>query len=71
MTKIQTYLDVSLSAVEDIGNFAFNCISTLVYLEHSRKAQCDTLQFLSCTNKNMSILYFQVGMPLAFVQNIF
>ena len=28
MTKIQTYLDVSLSAVEDIGNIAFDSIST-------------------------------------------
>ncbi len=28
MTKIQIYSDVSLSAVEDIGNIVFNRIST-------------------------------------------
>jgi len=56
MTKIQRYSDVSLSAVEDIENIVFNCISTLVYLEHSRKAQCDTLLFLSCTkNEKLTI----------------
>jgi hypothetical protein len=37
MTKIQIYSDVSLSAVEDIGNIVFNRISILVYLEHYRK----------------------------------
>ncbi len=51
MTKIQIYSDVSLSAVEDIESIVFNNISTVVYLEPSRKAQCDTLQFLSCNKK--------------------
>jgi len=30
MTKIQIYLGVSLSAVEDIGNIVFNSISTVL-----------------------------------------
>ncbi|AXP81351.1 hypothetical protein CJ739_2277 [Mariniflexile rhizosphaerae] len=54
MTKIQIYSDVSLSAVEDIENIGFNHISTLLYLEYSRKVQCDTLQFLSGTKINLN-----------------
>jgi hypothetical protein len=49
MTKIKICSGVSLSAVEDIESMVFNRISTLVYLE----AQCDTLQFLSCTKKHL------------------
>ncbi|AXP82860.1 hypothetical protein CJ739_3800 [Mariniflexile rhizosphaerae] len=41
MTKIQIYSDVSLSAVEDIGNIVFNCISTEL---------CDTFYFCHVLN---------------------